>query len=228
MLDDDNEELFDLDGSGDVLDSYKNQDLETLRTEIENRVDGAEGMLSLAVTRALTNPEENSMDSLPWSGAQDDGVLEASCLWETYDWLKRNENCSDDAVNGHFQDILNKLVISVVYGLASPQQGAHLAHACATILGLDMLTEFPATTLVISGMRKTNSLERGHNFILKAFRPFGKVEEAEIAPGNRGFGFVRFVKPESVRRALKKYNEFEIDIQDVSVSIKALKPERPR
>ena len=77
-------------------------DLEALRTEIEDAVDGAEGMLGLAVTRALTDPEGNGADGLPWSGARDDGVVEASCLWETYDWLKRNENCSDDAISGHF------------------------------------------------------------------------------------------------------------------------------
>ena len=41
-------------------------------------------------------------------------------------------------------------------------------------------------------------------------------------------GFVRFAKPESVKRALKKYREFEIEIQDVSVSIKTLKNERLR
>ena len=41
-------------------------------------------------------------------------------------------------------------------------------------------------------------------------------------------GFVRFTKPESVKRALKKYREFEIEIQDVSVSIKTLKNERLR
>ena len=115
-----------------------------------------------------------------------------------------------------------------MFDMTSPLQGAHLAHACTTILGLDLLKELPQTTLVITGMRKTNDLAQGHNFILKAFKPFGKIEEAAIAPNNRGFGFVRFTKPESVKRALKKYREFEIEIQDVSVSIKTLKSERPR
>ena len=41
-------------------------------------------------------------------------------------------------------------------------------------------------------------------------------------------GFVRFAKPESVKRALKKYREFEIEIQDVSIAIKTLRSERPR
>jgi len=39
---------------------------------------------------------------------------------------------------------------------------------------------------------------------------------------------VRFFKPESVQRALKKYREYSIDIQDVSVSIKTLKSELSR
>ena len=39
---------------------------------------------------------------------------------------------------------------------------------------------------------------------------------------------MRFVKPESVQKALKKYREYSIDIQDVSVSIKTLKSELNR
>jgi len=237
------------DGSRDELDNYKNQDLETLRTAIEESVDGVEGMMSLAMTRALTEPDVDAPLEMPWGtgvvdggggasqqqqhqqqGNGNDGSnnLEASCLCETYDWLKRNEKSSLDSINEYFQDILNRIVISVMFGMTSPLQGAHLVHACATILGLDLLKELPQTTLVITGMRKTNDLAQGHNFILKAFKPFGKIEEAAIAPNNRGFGFVRFAKPESVKRALKKYREFEIEIQDVSVSIKTLKSERPR
>ena len=41
--------------------------------------------MSLATTRALMEPEDTSMDSLPWTGAQDKGSIEASCLCETYD-----------------------------------------------------------------------------------------------------------------------------------------------
>ena len=39
-------------------------------------------------------------------------------------------------------------------------------------------------------------------------------------------GFVRFIEPEGVKHALKKYREFEIEIQDVSIAIKTPKPER--
>ena len=39
-------------------------------------------------------------------------------------------------------------------------------------------------------------------------------------------GFVRFIEPEGVKHALKKYREFEIEIQDVSIAIKVVKPER--
>ena len=39
-------------------------------------------------------------------------------------------------------------------------------------------------------------------------------------------GFVRFIDSEGVKHALKKYREFEIEIQDVSIAIKTLKPER--
>ena len=95
------------DGSQDELDNYKNQDLETLRTNIEEVVDGVEGMMSLAMTRALTTePDIMVVDGnnggvsgggtldLPWAGATDNGSIEASCLCETYDWLKMHTECS--------------------------------------------------------------------------------------------------------------------------------------
>ena len=47
------------------------------------------------MTRALTEPEDTSMESLPWAGTQDNGIIEASCLCETYDWWKR---CDEDGM----------------------------------------------------------------------------------------------------------------------------------
>ena len=75
------------DGSHDELDNYRNQDLEILRNTVEEAVEDVEGMLSLAMTRALTEADDTI---LPW-GSEDSGSIEASCLFETYDWLKRNE-----------------------------------------------------------------------------------------------------------------------------------------
>ena len=102
MLDIMDDEIYNptlFDGSRDELDNYKNQDLETLRTMIEEEIDEMEGMMSLAMTRALTEPEDASMESLPWAGAQDNGSIEASCLCETYDWWKRcDEKSSLDSM----------------------------------------------------------------------------------------------------------------------------------
>jgi len=72
--------------------------------------------------------------------------------------------------------------------MISPLQAANLVYGCANILGMDLLQELPQRTLIITGMRKTNDLKRGHDFIIRAFKPFGKIEEAAIAPSNRGFG----------------------------------------
>jgi len=69
-----------------------------------------------------------------------------------------------------------------------PLQGASLVYNIATILGLDLLQELPQKTLIVTGMRKTNDLIRGHDFLVTAFTPFGDIEEAAIAPSNRGFG----------------------------------------
>ena len=90
--------------------------------------------------------------------------------------------------NEYFQDILNRIVITVMFSMISPLQAANLVYGCANILGMDLLQELPQRTLIITGMRKTNDLKRGHDFIIRAFKPFGKIEEAAIAPSNRGFG----------------------------------------
>ena len=149
--------------------------------------------------------------------------------------------------------MLNKAVKTVLFGLTRPFQATQIVHGSAAILGLPLLKEYPATTLVITGMRKTNDLAQGQHVIRKAFQPFGEIEEA--ATNNRGFGkqfelwlvplsviacsatshimisvflgFVRFAKAKSVQRALERYRKSEIEIQDVSVSIKVLKSESP-
>ena len=90
--------------------------------------------------------------------------------------------------NEYFQDILNRLVTTVIIGMMPPLQGASLVYNIATILGLDLLQELPQKTLIVTGMRKTNDLIRGHDFLVTAFTPFGDIEEAAIAPSNRGFG----------------------------------------
>ena len=80
------------------------------------------------------------------------------------------------------------LVTTVIIGMMPPLQGASLVYNIATILGLDLLQELPQKTLIVTGMRKTNDLIRGHDFLVTAFTPFGDIEEAAIAPSNRGFG----------------------------------------
>jgi len=206
------------DGSHDELDNYKNNDLEILRDAVEEAVDDVEGMLSLAMTQALTESEDAE---LPW-GSEDSGSIEASCLFETYDWLKRNEESPLDTRNEFFQEVINNTVITVLFGLMHPLEAAQLAHGVATVIGLPLLKELPKKTLVITGMRKTTDVDRGQHVILSAFERFGPIEAAAIAPNNRGFGFVRFSKPKSVQRALEKYRVAEIEIQNVSVSIKTL------
>ena len=47
------------------------------------------------MTRALTEPEDTSMEIMLWVGVQDNGSIEASCLCETYDWWER---CDEDGM----------------------------------------------------------------------------------------------------------------------------------
>mmetsp|Transcript_7246 Transcript_7246/g.13157 ORF Transcript_7246/g.13157 Transcript_7246/m.13157 type:complete len:344 (+) Transcript_7246:184-1215(+) len=212
----------------DELDSFKNRDLEVLRTAVEEAVDGVEGMMSLAVTRALTETEDaSSAEGLMWDGAQDASSIEASCLCEVYGWWKRQDHTSSlDSIDEYFQDVLNIIVITVMRGTIRPIEGAPLVHGCAAILGLGLMKELPMTTLIITGMRETRDLTQGRDFILDAFRSFGTIEDVAIAPNDHKFGFVRFAKPESAQQALQRYRECGIEIQDTPVSIEMLSSQK--
>ena len=69
-----------------------------------------------------------------------------------------------------------------------PLQGANIVHSCTTFLGLILFTKPPDAILVIYGMRKTDKLKEGYNFIIKAFKQFRGIKEAALAPKNHGFG----------------------------------------
>ena len=79
----------------DEFDNYKNQDLEYMRNGVEESVYGAEGMMSLAMTRALMDDEEVDINP-SWGGAEDPESIEANALCETNDWLRKNEHSTLD------------------------------------------------------------------------------------------------------------------------------------
>ena len=79
----------------DEFDNYKNQDLEYMRNGVEESVYGAEGMMSLAMTRALMDDEEVDINP-SWGGAEDPESIEANGLCETNDWLRKNEHSTLD------------------------------------------------------------------------------------------------------------------------------------
>jgi len=206
----------------DEFDNYKNQDLEYMRSGVEESVYGAEGMMSLAMTRALMDDEDGDVNPT-WGGAEDPESIEANALCETNDWLRKNEHSTLDERNLFFQELLNRMVITVRRGMINPSDGTRAIHCCAAMLGLELEKDTPNSVLLVHGMRKTNDLTLGRSYLVDAFKSFGEIEGAAIAPSNRGFGFVRFVSPKSVQRALERFRVSEIEVQDVSVMIKSLK-----
>jgi len=218
-----NDDSLVLDPLQDEFDSYKNQDLEFMRNGVEESVYGAEGMMSLAMTRALMEDEDRSEISPSWGGAEDPESIEANGLCETNDWLRKHDHSTIDERNLFFQEILNKMVTTVRRGMISPSDSTRAMHCCAAMLGLQLERDLPNNVLLVHGMRKTNDLSLGRSYLVEAFKPFGDIEGAAIAPNNRGFGFVRFVSPRSVQRALERFRISEIEVQDVSVMIKSLK-----
>lgn len=178
--------------------------------------------------------------------------IEANALCETTDWLRKNERSSADerydyvyflahtsptscqvvfltfvillhfSRNAFFQQILNRMVYTVRQGL-NPSDGTLAIHSCAAMLGLQLETDLPNNVILVTGLLKTKDTTQGRKYLVEAFEQFGAIESAAIASSNKGFGFVRFVHPRSVQRALEQYHNSEIEVQDVSVMIRPLK-----
>jgi hypothetical protein len=73
----------------DDFDRFKDQNLEKMRSHVEDNVTGMDGMMSQALTHALMPGGDNA--SLLWSGAQEAMEIEANALWEVTDWMKKSE-----------------------------------------------------------------------------------------------------------------------------------------
>lgn len=85
---------------------------------------------------------------------------------------------------GFMQETLNKMVASVRQGVLGPDDASRTIHECAALLGLQLATEIPVTTLIVTGMRKTVSARD----MIDAFCEFGQISEAAVAPNKRDFG----------------------------------------
>jgi hypothetical protein len=208
----------------DEFDQYKDQNLEELRNNVEGNLSGFENIMSAAVTKALMGDEDAEMDprELLWGchGSPSGTEVEASALVEVTDWLKRHEDAPVDRKRAFMQEMLNKMVASVRFGILEADDASRTIHESAALLGLQLANELPMTTVIISGMRKTVEASE----LVKALQEFGDIDNAAVASGRRGFGIVRFRHPKSVERAMRRYRTAEIVIQDVAVQMKVLMP----
>lgn len=210
----------------DEFDQYKDQNLEKMRAGVEGNLTGFDGMMSQALTRALIDEDDTTIDptELLWGGSVHlIGIeIEASALGEVTDWLKRKETPSDEERRLFMQEMLNKMVASVRHGVLGPEEASRSIHECAALLGLQLATEIPVTTLIITGMRKTVTA----GDMIDAFSEFGEISEAAVASNQRGFGILRFQANKSVDLAMKRFRTEEIVVQDVAVQVKVLRPGR--
>lgn len=80
----------------DEFDQYKDQNLEKMRSEVNESLSGADAMMSQAMFLAFMDNEETTTDpnELYWGGSGDPTEIEASALCEMNDWLKRKEGAS--------------------------------------------------------------------------------------------------------------------------------------
>jgi hypothetical protein len=76
------------------------------------------------------------------------------------------------------------MVASVRHGVMDPECGSRAIHECAALLGLQLASNIPGDTLIVSGMPKW--VQR--NDLLSAFSEFGEIEAAAVAANRRGFG----------------------------------------
>jgi len=204
----------------DEFDQYKNPDLEKMRTQVEENVVNSGGMMSEALTRALIREYDSieEDDDTQWSGNGDAIEIEAGVLCETNDWLKKKQGASIEDRRAFMQHALNEMVASVRNNKIAPEQASRSIHGCAAMLNLQLAENIPETALIITGMRKT--VETKH--VISAFRAYGEIEEAAVAPKSRGFGVVRYKSPKSVIKALQKFRNEEIVVQDVAVMVRVL------
>lgn len=85
----------------------------------------------------------------------------------------------------HFmQEMLNKMVTSVRHGVLGPDDASRAIHECAALLNLQLASDLPVTTVIITGMRKMAVAAD----VVQAFREFGEIDDAAVASNQRGFG----------------------------------------
>ncbi len=199
----------------DIFDNYIDTQLEELREAVTSQVADTEGMMSLAMTQVLFAESETTAEDI-LDGASNPSEIEANFLFETYDWLKKNQQSAN--ANEFFEEILNKTVVMVRIGILHPLDAGRIIFCCATILDLNLLKDFPKDVLLVSGMRKTNDASQGRAYLVDAMKEFGSIDGAAIAL-DKGFGFVRFIQSASVDLALERFRTAEIEVQGVSVMI---------
>lgn len=216
------------DGTGklkDEFDQYKDPNVEQLRGDVEGNLTGFEGIMSQAVTKAIMGDEDANVETqeLLWgcdpspTGAE----IEASALHEVFDWLKRNDGADTQRKRAFMQEVLNRMVTSVRYGVLGADDAARTIHESAALLGLQLENELPTATLIISGMQKTTTAMD----MVRALKEFGDISDAAVASGRRGFGLVRFSRHSAVERAMQRYRSAEIVILDVSIQMKVISKE---
>jgi hypothetical protein len=82
------------------------------------------------------------------------------------------------------QSLLNRMVATVRYNYIPPEKGSRAIHGAAAMLGLQLAGDLPETAILVSGMR--HKAEKKD--LIEAFKVFGEIEEAAVAPNFRGFG----------------------------------------
>jgi hypothetical protein len=207
----------------DEFDQYKDQNLEKMRADIEGNLEGCDGMMNQAVAIALIDDDETTIASEYYWGSEEDISpleIEASAVAFIMDWLKRNNKASGRDKREILQDPLNKMTASVRHGILGPEDASRTIHECAELLGLQLAVEIPQSTIIISGMRKKAQEED----VREAFAVFGDISAAAVAPSNRGYGILRFTSDSAVDRAMRKFRNGEILVEDVAVQLLLLKP----
>lgn len=162
------------------------------------------------------------IDDFRWGSVTNDPAeVEVSVLWETHDWLKKQEGSNIEERRLFLMETMNKMLKTVQHDIISDDDATRTIHNCAAMLGLsnvNIAEDIPETALIITGMRKTVTTDD----VILSFQEFGDIRHAAVAPKSRGFGLVRFASPKSVQRAMEKFRKEEVVVQDVAVVVRVL------
>lgn len=168
--------------------------LESLRRQIAEFLPQLEDIISRAIIHAFfvdtDSQEHDHVFSSSSLSETDPDQIEVNTLWETYQWMKRQnfeKDGEEDSRLSFMQKTIDSLFVLVRKEDLLPEQAARIILSVACLLRLKFANSMPLDTVVFIDMEKRTSEDDLHARLIA----YGTPRAVAVAPC-RGFGFCRF------------------------------------